>query len=299
VEECPACGERRFAQRTVVAGLRTRRCLCCGLVLSDISRTGPVTDEFELVNHDAYHASVGRVRRTQAAPLLSILQPYAGRGAALLDVGCSFGYFLSEARSAGFVVRGVEPDRQAVAYASAMLGDEVVEPGRLDAAILDGYRADVVASLDVLEHIPPGEQAEFARHIRRVLTPDGVWLVKVPTTEGLYYRVSSAVARLIPRVGGTLMRRLWQTDYEFVHTVYFDRRSLHRWLERYGFEPLEWHYLPEVPLGTAVARLTTDGRIPVWQARLLAPALYAVNAAEAVRRRSDSLVVLARRRNAG
>ena len=48
----------------------------------------------------------------------------------------------------------------------------------------------------------------------------------MPSTEGLYYKVSALMARVAPAVGATLMRRLWQTDYEFPHTVYFDRASL-------------------------------------------------------------------------
>ena len=70
-----------------------------------------------------------------------------------------------------------------------------------------------------------------------VLAPGGLWVIKVPSTEGLYYRLSAMLARVAPRIGATFMRRLWQTDYEFPHTVYFDRPSLQRWLRRHGFSP--------------------------------------------------------------
>ena len=91
------------------------------------------------------------------------------------------------------------------------------------------------------------------------------------------------------------MGRLWQTDYEFPHTVYFDRSSLQRWLQRHGFTMIDVRYLPEVPSRTIIDRLTHDGDISRSQAYCLAPAVFAINVIEWLRRRSDALVVLARR----
>jgi hypothetical protein len=91
------------------------------------------------------------------------------------------------------------------------------------------------------------------------------------------------------------MHRLWQTDYEFPHTVYFDRRSLQGWLHHHGFTLVDFRYLPEVPTRTIIDRLTHDGDISRRQAYALVPAVYLINAVEWLRRRSDALVVLARR----
>jgi hypothetical protein len=55
-------------------------------------------------------------------------------------------------------------------------------------------------------------------------------------------------------------------------------------------------YVAEVPLSTAVARLTMLRNVPRWQALLALPAIAAVNAIEGMRRKSDALVVLARPR---
>ena len=91
------------------------------------------------------------------------------------------------------------------------------------------------------------------------------------------------------------MRRLWQTDYEFPHTVYFNRASLQMWLKRHGFAVVDTCYLPEVPIRTVIDRLTHDGDIKRAQAYALVPAVAVINALERLRRRSDALVVLARR----
>lgn len=290
---CPACGGTRF--QTISAGAVTEHgCLSCGLRIGDFEHLGPVTAEFERVDEERYLRAVGASRRRQAEPILRLLREHAVPGGTLLDVGCSFGFFLDAARNAGYKARGIEPDPQAWAHATALLGDGIVEHGWFTGE--DEGVADVIGTLDVLEHIPVDEQADFAAAVRRALAPGGVWVIKVPSTEGLYYRLSRLAARLAPRVGETLIRRMWQTEYEYPHTVYFDRVSLCRWLDQHGFDLLGVRYLPEVPPGTAVDRLTTDGAIPSWTARLLAPALYAITAIDALRRRSDALVAIARPR---
>jgi 2-polyprenyl-3-methyl-5-hydroxy-6-metoxy-1,4-benzoquinol methylase len=293
---CPACGGRTFLDGTPVAALTTHTCRTCGLVLATIPPTDDPVPEFALVDELTYLRSVGTVRRRQARAILAMLARHVRPGARLLDVGCSFGFFLLEARRAGFRVEGLEPDPQAIERARAVLGDDIVRRGRFSAATAPREEIDVLCTLDVIEHIEPAELDGFAELVEEALRPGGIWVVKVPTTEGLYYTLSHLIARVAPGVGSTLIQRLWQTRYEFPHLVYFSRRSLSTWLERRGFDVVDHRYLQEVPNDTVVDRLTTDHDIGRPLALLLVPAVIGINVVEAIRGRSDSLVVLARPR---
>jgi 2-polyprenyl-3-methyl-5-hydroxy-6-metoxy-1,4-benzoquinol methylase len=259
-----------------------------------MTRRKPKLGQYANVDLRAYLTSVGALRHEQSSTILAFLAPYVSRGARVLDVGCGFGSFLLRAREAGYSVAGIEPDEDACARACDVLGSDVVKRGTLLQVQLPARSADVVATLDVLEHVPPAEHAAFARVMADVLAPGGIWAIKVPSTEGLYYRLSAMLARVAPRIGATFMRRLWQTDYEFPHTVYFDRSSLQCWLQRHGFTMVDVRYVPEVPTRTIIDRLTHDGDISRAQAYCLAPAVFAINVIESLRRRSDALVVLAR-----
>ncbi len=291
---CPACGARRFRDRDVLPGLVTHTCTQCGLILSTIERMGDTVSEFALVDEDAYRNSVGAVRQRQAVQILSLVRRHVPPGSRLLDVGCSFGFFLLEARRAGFDVRGIEPDLQAFEGARAALGEDVVRPGLLSSDTAPPGSADVICTLDVIEHIVPEEHEAFARQLAETLAPGGIWVIKVPTTEGLYYRVSDLFVRA--GMGASFVRRLWQTRYEFPHLAYFSLSTLTRWLARYGFEVLDHRYPQEVPNDTVLDRLTTDHDITRSRAYVLAPAVVGVNLVEAIRGKSDSLVVLARPR---
>jgi len=251
--------------------------------------------QYANVDLRAYLTSVGALRDEQSSDILSFVRPYVPAGARVLDVGCGFGSFLIRAREAGYAVAGVEPDAHACEGACKVLGAGVVRHGTLQQVVPAPGSADVVATLDVLEHVVPDEHATFARLMATVLAPGGLWVLKVPSTEGLYYRLSAMLARVAPGIGATFMRRLWQTEYEFPHAVYFDRSSLECWLRRHGFSPVDFRYLPEVPTRTLIDRLTHDGDISRVRAYALAPAVYVINAVEWLRRRSDALVVLARR----
>ena len=130
--------------------------------------------------------SVGAVRDEQSTAILSWLRPHLRPAARMLDVGCGFGSFLKRARDMGCAVRGIEPDPDACAGACQLLGEGVVEQGTLQHVNVPAGSADVVASLDVLEHVPPEEHAAFARAIAHVLARGGLWVIKIPIPEGLY-----------------------------------------------------------------------------------------------------------------
>jgi SAM-dependent methyltransferase len=278
---CPVCGGERFKTREL-AEMAVRRCLACGLLTSQIGERKHTN--YADVDGRAYVESIGRVRRAQGQAIVAFVREHGGAGE-WLDVGCGFGYVLDAAREAGFVIRGIEPDPNAATAARERLGN-VVEHGFLDPST---PAADILSTLDVLEHLHDiNAFAELASGKTRDL-----WVIKVPSSEGLFFLVAHAF-----RLTGAI-KRLWQSEYEHPHTVYFDRATLTRFLARNGFEVLAARYLAEVPNGTVVNRLTLDGRMPRWKARLAVPLFLVINFIERLRRKSDALVVVARPRSSG
>ena len=182
-------------------------------------------------------------------------------GARVLDVGCGFGSFLIQAKEAGYEVAGIEPDEDACAGACKVLGEGVVRQGTLHELSLPAGSADVVATLDVLEHVPAADQATFAALMADVLVPAALWLIKVPSTEGLYYTVvgpdgarrsgnrrhvhAAALADGLRVSAYRVLRPAVAADLVAPPRLHRDR---HR-------------YLPEVPIRTIIDRLTHDGDI--------------------------------------
>ena len=286
----------------MLPGLLIRECPCCSLRISEIDPDRTVAAEFSRIDDGAYERAIGAVRREQAKAIVSAVTardelPASGEGAAWLDVGCSFGHLLGEAREAGFEVFGIEPDEKAHAAAVERLGADSVALGLLEPGSRPEASADLISMLDVLEHVPLESMTEVATTVKRTLRPGGLWVIKVPTTEGLYYRVAHGLRPLLKGVVAGVLKRLWQFDYEFPHVVYFDRGSLTAFLHHHGFEPIEHRYLLDVPNSTIRDRIAMDDTIPDWQGGLLVPVFRLINAIESIRGKTDALLMIARRAN--
>ncbi len=272
---CPVCGGDRFEER-VIASLTIRRCVSCGLRISGIVATKGTN--YAEVDDRAYLESIGRVRRAQGEEIVALVAKHVEAGE-WLDVGCGFGYLLEAARSAGFRVRGIEPNADAAKAARERVDD--VQQILLDESTPP---ADVVSTLDVLEHVD--DINAFARLVKQKARR--LWVIKVPSSEGLFFRIAHAF-----RIASAV-KRLWQSEYASPHTVYFGLPALTRFLGNHGFEVIASRYLDEVPDGTVADRLTLDGRMPRWKARLAVPLFFAINRVERMRGKSDALVVIAR-----
>ncbi len=94
----------------------------------------------------------------------------------LLDYGCGTGAFLMEMKSAGWLVKGMEPDPGARSRAEALTGSKILEPDMLHA--LDSESVDVVTMWHVLEHVH--ELHQTLSQVNRVLKENGLLVVAVP-----------------------------------------------------------------------------------------------------------------------
>jgi 2-polyprenyl-3-methyl-5-hydroxy-6-metoxy-1,4-benzoquinol methylase len=104
------------------------------------------------------------------------------RGKRVLDAGCGSGYGTRILGVEATGCLGVDRDPHAVhlaesLFASPGIGFAVADVTRLDAFEDDAF--DVVVSLEVLEHLPPASVPAFMEAIRRVLVPEGTFVVSV------------------------------------------------------------------------------------------------------------------------
>ena len=153
--------------------------------------------------------------RIYARCLLSHVKRYVP-GGRLLDVGCSVGLLVDEARKAGYSAEGIDLDTNAVAYAK--------KNGRAvsKAALEDwGGGYDVICLAHTLEHIP--QPVEFLTTCARRLNPGGSIVVQVPCFKGLHPR---------------LFRLRWYGWVPRQHYFHYSVKALDRLFEKVGFETL-------------------------------------------------------------
>lgn len=134
----------------------------------------PGEDEEDFLSHLAW-------RRKWRLPVfreaLDEVLRYRETGGRLLEIGCSFGFFLTMAQERGFEPYGVDLSLNAVRYAAQSLQFPVHQGTVFDAKFPEGF-FDVTAMLGVLEHLH--NPIETLREVRRILRTEGLLIVEVP-----------------------------------------------------------------------------------------------------------------------
>lgn len=197
-----------------------------------------------------------RVLRREFRRTVATLQDHAP-GGRLLEVGCTYGYFLDEAR-ARYDVEGLELCAEAVDACRARGLD--VRCQELQAEALAGRPPyDVAVMLDVIEHL--ADPAAALRVLRDALVPGGHLLL----TTGDFGAPLSRV-----------MGRHWRLITPPEHLYFFTRKSLERLLERAGLEMVSFsHPWKLVPVGLALYHLGRTFGLSTggtgWVSQLLLP----------------------------
>lgn len=195
-----------------------RECLDCGLVYTcPRPAPGALLSGYE-DNEDSDYDSERDSRSMNAHLSLAMIRRHVP-GGRLLEIGCANGFFLNAARMSYETV-GVEPSRAASEYARSKLRLDVPAATMADARFPDAS-FDVVALIDVIEHVP--DPLSTLREAARVTRPGGVLYLVTPDVESLSARV--------------LRGRWW--GLRPAHIFYFSPRTLAAMLEKAGFRPVE------------------------------------------------------------
>ena len=163
--------------------LRAIHCILCGYAHLD---PRPSPDRLDELYRSRYYTGLhpGWLRKewrerawlfATARYRLAILDRFGPPGTALLDVGCSWGWFVAEAVRQGWDAVGYDPADAARDFARIHLGLDLLPAA--DLGQHPNSLAAVTASL-VLEHLPA--PAEFFSAAFRDLRPGGLLMVVVP-----------------------------------------------------------------------------------------------------------------------
>lgn len=196
---CNLCGGHRHSKLFRKFGYDLVRCDDCALVFVGNPPSDDEVAAFYSAEAD-YHSELldpqdpafermGTIARQHVGMLLrSVPRP---EGLSLLDIGCSSGLFLNEARKAGFDVHGAElsPDTARFARDHFVLD---VHPGDWRDAGFEQGSLDVITLFDVIEHLP--DPLAELQAIMRLLKPGGLLLQSTPNIAGLFPRLSYLLA---------------------------------------------------------------------------------------------------------
>ena len=229
---CNHCHDTGHRELFVHRGYRLVLCATCGLAyIANPPDAAGLASLYSADGGGSYHTQlrdpanpeVARMARI-AARHLSFVREVSTSGA-LLDVGCSTGAFLTEAKQAGFAASGIEYALESAAFAGETTGCRV-EHGTLADSTTASGSLDVLTAFDVIEHVPDpaGELARMYDLVR----PGGWLVLSTPNIDGLFPRLSYPLAN---RLGH------WPHAEPPHHLYQFSVRTLSAMLVTAGFVP--------------------------------------------------------------
>jgi SAM-dependent methyltransferase len=279
---CLLCGGEAF--RTVLEGVRDRiwfkpgryqlqRCEACGFVQTR-PRPRP-GDGLGFYYSGTYSGSDGEagikvLYETDWGKLLNLYRVITiekvhklGPADEVLDVGCSYGHFLSRVRELrGSAVAGVDMDAGSVAGTVLPAGTHLTVGTTADLLPTDAGRYSVITFLECLEHVPDPVQA--LREARALLRPGGVVMIEVPNWRS-FWRV--------------VWGRWWMPLFVPQHLSHFAPATLRDALVRAGLEPVH-HQTLLMPIELVLSLrgfvhdlVAPEGRPPPWVDRALGPVI--------------------------
>jgi 2-polyprenyl-3-methyl-5-hydroxy-6-metoxy-1,4-benzoquinol methylase len=192
-QQCPVCGES-----TIQPALEARdytvsqqvfpiwECTACTLRFTqdvpEAEHIGPFYQSETYISHSdtreglvnkLYH----RIRSITLKKKKDLIAAVSGKTAgSLLDIGCGTGAFLHTMKSAGWQVRGLEPDAGARAKAAELYGLSVAPVDQLFS--LPSGSFDVITMWHVLEHVH--ELKAYIDQCKKLLVPGGTLVIAVP-----------------------------------------------------------------------------------------------------------------------
>jgi len=205
------------------------RCSTCGLV-----SVRPLPDEAELERYyrdgfwQDYHARPGnpgleekfRLDRFLAQGRLREIRRWHPRGR-LLDVGCSYGALVLEARAMGYEAVGCDLSPEAVLYGRARHGLDL-RTGPLPNPDLDAESFEIITLIDLIEHFR--DPAAELQALLPLLGPGGVLVIETPDVDNPRFRTDPLS---------------WWAVEPLEHLFLFDRPNLTGLLEGIGLA-VDW-----------------------------------------------------------
>ncbi len=233
IDTCPICGNKNLLSFLQVRdqsisgeSFSLVQCPACTLVLTqdhpDGSAIGKYYDSDSYISHsDTQRGLINRLYHHVRSFMLDKKKAWVDRHChnvpgKLIDIGCGTGYFAHHMQSAGWEVKGLEPDPSARNLAKEKFNLDVEDT----ACLFDlDSQYDVITLWHVLEHVH--RMNAYLQKFRSLLNERGILLIAVPnytSRDARHYKEDWA-AWDVPR-----------------HLWHFSPAAMHHLMTKHGFQ---------------------------------------------------------------
>ncbi len=182
---CIICGNSRYDDFYNLSPYSLVKCQSCGLIQvypipAEETRRQINTSIYSVEEYKKRCFKDERFFRRWSKDKLGIIEKLMPAKGKMLDIGCSYGFFLDEASKQGWDTYGIEINTVTGSYARDKFGKKVFV-GSLEESLFELSSFDVITLWDVIEHTP--EPVNFLKLLKKYLKPQGIICVQVPNID--------------------------------------------------------------------------------------------------------------------
>jgi CMP-N,N'-diacetyllegionaminic acid synthase len=225
---CPTCGATDSALEIAKDHMRIVRCAACDLVYvnptfdethyKSVYASQAYQDIVRDLGINSHEYRVSRFGTERIGMMSQFLRVSAGRAPRFLDVGCSTGFVVEAAQTAGWEAIGIDLNPSAIEYGQSRGLD--LRTVALESAGFAPGSFDAVGLFDVVEHLlDPGRTVKAAVDL---LAPGGILFLYVPNYDSASRLLMGANAHFI-----------WPTH----HLNYYTPSTIGDFLRRHRLAP--------------------------------------------------------------
>lgn len=192
-QKCILCRSTKYNNFYKLNSYSLIRCSSCSLI-----RVSPMPNEQEKerISQSIYSSSDYRERYFKDKRFfkrwfnakLKIIEKFKPEKGKILDIGCSYGFFLEVAKKRGWDVYGIEINPITGGYAKDKFGDKIFI-GKIENSYFETDSFDVITLWDVIEHgVDP---VKFLQTIKRYLKPSGTICIQVPNIDSYISKIKN------------------------------------------------------------------------------------------------------------
>lgn len=146
------------------------------------------------------------------------------KGGNILDIGCSSGILLEEAKLLGFNPYGIEISEYASSIAKKRIGEDKIYNGSLENAPFKKNYFNLITMIDIIEHVrnPIDALLKAREYLNITINSNGggYIMMTVPNTNSFTHNI---------------MGKKW-TQYKFEHLFYFNKKNIEILANKTGFK---------------------------------------------------------------
>lgn len=258
--KCPLCNCFDCRLTAKISNTDILWCESCGIIFSvRNNKFIPSGDHFGIYDLEKYISYYMEFRKNTFKKHLAIIENLSNKST-ILDVGCSFGWFLNLAKDSGWKAYGVDPSAEISSIAKHTYDLDILF-GDIKTSLKFNTSFQVITLWNVLEHI--SNPIDTINFLRERMTEGGLMVISVPNIRGLFARLAFISYRISFGRFKFALEQLYQVNNPYMHLFYFSKKTLASILQKCGFQVVKVIKQPIIDAAGIRDRIDMDGSLSV------------------------------------